>query len=120
MKNECLMEGLSVLLVQNRIVGIENGFQKAHDHESRVADFLEEGDLLGRQVELIHTRKVRVGSGNNAIVVEHNQLLIGDLNDVHMYKRERTLGKLKQWHKNFFESRRESSARLILPASERT
>ena len=67
------------LLVQNRIVGIENGFQKAHDHESGVADLLEEGDLLGRQVELIHTRKVRVGSGNNAIVVEHNQLLIGDL-----------------------------------------
>jgi hypothetical protein len=78
------------LLVQNRIVRIENGFQKAHDHESRVADLLEEGDLLGRQVELIHTRKVRVGSGNNAIVVEHNQLLIGDLkNNVSIIPKER-------------------------------
>lgn len=77
----------SPLLIQNRIVSIENGFQKAHDHESGIADLLEVGDLLGRQSELIHTRKVRVGSGNNAIVVEHNQLFIGHLNIVE-YKRD--------------------------------
>jgi hypothetical protein len=73
------LNGFSCLLIQDRIVRIENGFQKAHDHESRVFDLLEIRDLFRGQAELIHKRKVRVGSSNNAIVVEHNQLFIGDL-----------------------------------------
>jgi hypothetical protein len=65
--------------IQNRIVRIENGFQKADHHETGVADLLDKGNLFGSQVELVDRWKVCVGSSEQAIVVEHNQLFVGDL-----------------------------------------
>jgi hypothetical protein len=89
--SQCTSPGLIeqgfCLLIQNRIVRIGNGFQKAHFHESGAIGLLDIGDLLRRQAELIHKRKVRVGSSHQRIVVEHNQLFIGDLKNVE--RRER-------------------------------
>ena len=66
-------------LIQDGVIRIEDGLEETNDHETSIRHFLVERDLSLVQSKLVRERKVGIGSSDNAVVVDHNELLVGDL-----------------------------------------
>jgi hypothetical protein len=66
-------------LLKERMVLVENGFEKANNHETGVGDLLEEWNILGIETKLVSSREVGVSSGKYAVVVNNDERLIGHL-----------------------------------------
>jgi len=68
-----------LFLVHQRIVQVEDGFLETDDHETGIRDFLDERNLIVLKSKLVSEGKVRIGTGNNTVVVHDNNLFVGDL-----------------------------------------
>ena len=67
------------LLLQQWVVDVKDGLQEAYDHESCVSHFLSEWKSCHVNIKLVGPRKVGIGSGHDAIIIHHNDLLIRNL-----------------------------------------
>jgi hypothetical protein len=61
------------------VVDVEDGFQEADNHKSRIVDFGPERHLTGIELELIGTGKVGIGTGHDAIIIHDDQLFVRNL-----------------------------------------
>jgi hypothetical protein len=66
-------------LLQDGDIHIEDGLEETSDHKTRIRHFMVERVLSFGQTKLVRARKVGIGSSDNAVVVDHNELHVGDL-----------------------------------------
>ena len=67
-------------MVEDRVVGIEDGLKETDHHKASVHHFLFiHNSGIAFQTKLIRKRKVCVGTGDDTVIVNNNQLFVGDL-----------------------------------------
>jgi hypothetical protein len=66
-------------LGQDRVFRVEDWLQKANDHETTVVDLAPKRNLFFREAKLVCGRKIGISSSHDTIVVNNNQLFVGNL-----------------------------------------
>mmetsp|Transcript_37053 Transcript_37053/g.77006 ORF Transcript_37053/g.77006 Transcript_37053/m.77006 type:complete len:402 (-) Transcript_37053:423-1628(-) len=66
-------------LVHQGVIEIEDGFQETHHHKSGVGDFLSKWKFINVDTKLVGKGEVGVSTGDNTVIINHNNLFVGDL-----------------------------------------